>query len=518
MPDNPARVCAVITEETCEAARLAMNRAAGVADMIELRLDYLRDFDFANPDNLRALLRDKSIPIIITCRAVSEGGKQFVENNVRLRLLVEGARHLADYCDIEAAHYSEAARLSPELSRLIVSYHNFDETPAEIDSIYDRITVLPAAIHKIAVRANSITDTLAVFRLLDRAQIEGRKLIALSMQEPGLITRVLGPVAGSFLTYASIEQGKESAPGQVSCEQLRDLYRIHRISRETVITGIIGHPVTHSASPAMHNRAFAVAGLDCVYLPMETNDAEEFFTRFVKRSSRDIDWRLRGFSVTIPHKTAIVRFLDEVDATAAKVGAVNTVVINNGKLIGYNTDVEGAMKPIDRLCALKDMDCGVIGAGGAARAVVSGLMERGARVSLFARDASKASAISESFNIPLHSIESLVSSNVRIIINTTPVGMKGHSEASSPVPREAFRNRRIAYDLVYNPLETRFLKEAREEGCQTIGGIEMLIEQAAMQFELWTGRRPPADLMRAAALEKLGAEASTSLLPAPPTP
>ena len=506
MPDNPARICAVITEETSEAARAAMNRAAGVADMIELRLDHLRDFDFKNPDGLRELLRDKPLPVIITCRAVSEGGKQYVEDNARLRLLVEGARQLADYCDVEAAHYNEAVKLSPDLSRMIVSYHNFDETPAEISDIYDRITQHSAAIHKIAVRANRIADSLAVFRLLDRARTEGRNLIALSMQEPGLITRVLGPAAGSFLTYASIEPGRESAPGQLTCEQLRDVYRVHQVSRETIITGVIGQPVAHSASPAMHNRAFAAASLDYVYLPIEVNDVEEFFTRFVKQSTRETKWRLRGFSVTIPHKLAVARFLDEVDPTAAKVGAVNTVVINDDKLIGYNTDVEGAMKPLERLCALKGASCGVIGAGGAARAVVNGLIERGAHVSLFARDTSKANRLAESFNIPVFPVESLEASDVRIVINTTPVGMKHHSEDSSPVPRSALRDRQIAYDLVYNPLETRFLREAREEGCQTISGIEMLIAQAALQFELWTGRKPPVDLMRDAALEKLAAE------------
>lgn len=506
MPDNPARICAVITEETSTAARAAMNRAAGVADMIELRLDYLRDFDFTNPDGLRELLRDKPLPVIITCRAVSEGGKQYVEDNARLRLLVEGARQLADYCDIEAAHYSEAVKLLPDLSRLILSYHNFDETPAELDRIYDRITQHAAAIYKIAVRANSIADSPAVFRLLDRAQAEERKLIALSMQEPGLITRVLGPAAGSFLTYASIEQGRESAPGQLTCEQLRDLYRVHRISRETTITGVIGQPVGHSASPAMHNRAFTAEGLDCVYLPLEVNDIEEFFTRFVRPSTREIEWRLRGFSVTIPHKITVTRFIDEVDATAARVGAVNTIVINDDKLIGYNTDVEGAIKPLERLCMLKDLKCGVIGAGGAARAVVYGLIERGAHVSIFARDVIKARALAESFGISAFPLESLEASDVHIIINTTPVGMKGHSEGSSPVPGSAFRNHPIAYDLVYNPLETDFLREAREAGCQTISGIEMLVAQAALQFELWSGRRPPVDLMRAAAIEKLTAE------------
>jgi 3-dehydroquinate dehydratase/shikimate dehydrogenase len=505
MPESHARICAAITEETTASALAAIKKAASVAHMVEVRLDYLRDFDFTSLENLRALLEDRPLPVIITCRSASEGGRQRVEDNVRLRLLVEGARRLADYCDIEAASYPEAAKLSPDISRLIVSYHNFDETPADIDGIYDRVTGLPAAIHKIATRASGVADSLAIFRLLERARAEGRKLIALAMQPPGLITRIIGPAAGSFLTYGSLEEGRESAPGQLTCEQLRDVYRAHQISRETVVTGIIGKPVTHSASPAMHNRAFAALGLDYVYLPMEVSDVGEFFARFVSPLSREIKWPLRGFSVTIPHKTSVIPYLDELDSTARSAGAVNTVVIDGPKVFGYNTDVEGAMRPLEKITALEGVSCGVIGAGGAARAVVCGLTRRGAIVRLFARDVAKAGPLAESFGVPAFPIESLESSDVEIVINTTPVGLQGHSEGESIAGRGALKNRRIAYDLVYNPLETRFLKEAREEGCRTVSGVEMLIEQAALQFELWTGERPPLDLIRAAALEKLAA-------------
>src|SRR6185369_2335416 len=189
MPESRSRICAVITEETIESARAQIKRAKPLADMIEVRLDYLRDFDYTNPDNLRALIEDKPLPVIITCRAVTEGGKQLVEDETRLRLLVEGVRHLADYCDIEAASYSEAAKLSPDLRRLIVSYHNFTETPSDLGSIYERITKLPAAIHKIATRANLLADSLSIFQLLDRARAEKRNLIAIAIGEPGLITR-----------------------------------------------------------------------------------------------------------------------------------------------------------------------------------------------------------------------------------------------------------------------------------------------------------------------------------------
>ncbi|MFP5263393.1 MAG: shikimate dehydrogenase [Blastocatellia bacterium] len=503
MRESRGPVCAVITESTVDAARSAIRRAGRVADLIELRLDYLRDFDFADPASLSPLLKDKPLPVIITCRAAPEGGRQKVDDEIRLRLLVEGARRSADYCDIEAASYDDAAKMSPDLSRLIVSYHNFAGTPPDLNAVYDRVTALPAAAYKIVTRANSISDSLAVFRLLDRARIDGRAMIALAMSEPGAMTRIIGPGRGSFLTYASLERGGESAPGQPTCGELRDVFRIHRLTRDTAITGIVGSPVAHSASPVMHNLAFKSLGLDFVYLPFEVDDAGEFFKRFVLPATREIDWRLRGLSVTIPYKTSVAPFLDEIDATAERVGAVNTVVIRDGSVKGYNTDIEGAIRPLERVLPLDGQSCGVVGAGGAARAVTYGLTRKGARVKIFARDLSKARGLAESFGVPVCPLDSLQSSDVQIVINTTPAGMRGHSERASPVPPRALRGRLVAYDLIYNPLETQFLKDARAEGCRVIGGLEMLVEQAALQFELWTGEEAPVDLMRRAALERL---------------
>lgn len=495
MPDRP-QVCAVITEETVKAARAAMKRTPGIADLIELRLDYLRDFDFSNPNSLRVLLEEKPLPVIITCRAIFEGGAQHVNEQIRVRLLVEGAKRFADYCDIEAASYADAVSLSPDLSRLIVSYHNFDETPDDLNAVYDRVTSLPAAIHKIVTKARTITNSLAIFKLLQRARDDAKPLIAMSMGQAGIITRVLGPCHGSFLTYGSMRRGKESAAGQMTCEELINKYRIRQLSRETSITGIIGSPVGHSASPAMHNRAFGELGLDFVYLPFEVEEIEEFITRMVRPETREMDWTLQGFSVTIPHKASILPLLDDLDQTAREVGAVNTVVIRDGRLIGYNTDAQAFLEPLARVHALAGAKCAVLGAGGAARAVIHGLLQSGAKVSLFARNAERGSVIAESFGIPLSPIESISSSGAAVIINTTPAGMRGHSEGTSPVPRAALRGRQIAYDLVYNPAETRFLTDARGEGCQTIGGLEMLVAQAALQFALWSGRSAPLDAMR----------------------
>jgi 3-dehydroquinate dehydratase/shikimate dehydrogenase len=503
MSKKQANICAVITETTVEAARLAIQQAAAEADILEVRLDYLRDFDFTRVDNLGVLLDKNSLPVIITCRAFDEGGQQKIDNSIRLPLLVEGAKRYADYCDIEAAHYHEAAKLSPDIAKLIVSYHNFEETPANLNEIYERITTLPAAIHKLAVRANALTDALSTFELLQRAETDGRTLIAIAMNEAGTLTRLLGPSRGSFLTYGSLADGKTSAPGQFSCAELKEIYRINQLTKETKITGIIGNPVGHSVSPAMHNAAFAALNLDFVYLPFAVDDVEQFFKRFVKAGSREMDWRLRGFSVTIPHKVAVMPLLDEVDKTAAKIGAVNTVVIDGEKIIGYNTDAHGAIAPLEKIGSLSGRHCAVLGAGGAARAVIYGLLEYGSKVSVFTRDLQKAQRLAGDFNIEILPIESITNHKADILINTTPIGMHGHSETQSVVPQASLSNFPIVYDLVYNPLETRLLKEAKEAGCITISGLDMLIEQARLQFEFWTGQKPSAELMRQAAMKKL---------------
>jgi shikimate dehydrogenase len=253
----------------------------------------------------------------------------------------------------------------------------------------------------------------------------------------------------------------------------------------------------------MHNRALANAGLNAVYLPMLVENVGPFFWEFVHLPSRRMRWRLRGFSVTVPHKSAVIPYLDEVDPTALRVGAVNTVVIENERSLGYNTDLEGAIAPLKALTDLKGVECAVVGAGGSARAVVFGLAKEGAVVRIYTRDKQKGAALASEFKADASSIEDLVRFGPGIIINTTPVGMLGHSEGQSVIPAQALKNCKIAYDLIYNPLETRFLKDAREAGCKTLGGIEMLVAQAARQFELWTGITAPIDLMRSAVLEKV---------------
>jgi 3-dehydroquinate dehydratase / shikimate dehydrogenase len=499
------KICGVVAENTVESARVAVERAPACgADLIELRLDYLDDFDFSNPAQLSYLLKCSSLPAIITCRSIEEGGQQRIDNWRRLRLLVDGSRLFECYCDIEAAHYRAAAELGLDQSRAIVSYHDFNGTPADLDAIYTRVCELPAHTHKIVTMASDIADTIPIFRLIERARTERRNLIALAMGKTGMITRIIGPARGGWLSYGTLHQGRASASGQLTCRQLAGAFRVNGLGIKTSTAGVIGHPVGHSVSPDMHNAAMAALGIDAVYVPLEVADVKSFFRSFVDARTRQVDWPLLGFSVTIPHKRAVMELVDELDQTAKSVGAVNTVAIRDGRLIGYNTDVAGAIIPLERAGLLNGERVAVIGAGGAARALVYGLVTRGVETAIYARDPEKARALRDAFNVRVAPIQALRSSDATVVVNTTPVGMRGHSEGSSPVEVEALRGRRLAYDLVYNPIETCFLRYATEMGCRTISGIDMLVAQAALQFELWTGKTASAELIHAVALRALG--------------
>jgi 3-dehydroquinate dehydratase/shikimate dehydrogenase len=363
----------------------------------------------------------------------------------------------------------------------------------------------PAGIIKIAVQANDATDCLAVFRLLERAQREHREVIAIAMGPAGIMTRVLGPSRGSFLTYGSLDDESATAPGQFSVKELRDLYRIDRVDSKTEIMGIIGNPVSQSLSPHIHNAALAEANLNGVYLPFQTEDVVQFIRRMVHPKTREVAWNLRGLSVTIPHKSTVMPLLDWIDPTAKQIGAVNTIAVHDDRLLGYNTDAQGFIAPLlNRFGRVSDARCAVIGAGGAARSALWALTNEGASVELFARDVQRAAIAAKDFGVPCHQLSKADFAGFDIVVNATPLGMSGATQEMTPATTAQLRGVRLAYDLVYNPIETMFLREARAGGCDTLTGIEMLIAQGAEQFRLWTGKEPDTDVMRAAAFSSKG--------------
>jgi len=271
-------------------------------------------------------------------------------------------------------------------------------------------------------------------------------------------------------------------------------YRVKQLTRDSDIYGIIGNPVGHSRSPLMHNAALAELSRDGVYMPFEVDDAAVFLRDFLHPKTKRMDWNARGVSVTIPHKVAAMPHLDWIDDTAKTIGAVNTVVVKGDELHGYNTDVIGAMKPLDQMLDDRNARVAVIGAGGSARAICYGLRERGADVTVYARDTRKARSLADEFNTNLAALASF-DGRADIVINCTPIGMHGHSEEQSPLQAESLRGVKLVYDLIYTPEETALLRDAKAAGCQTLGGLAMLVGQAIEQFRLWTGMEAPADVM-----------------------
>ena len=492
-------ICVPITESRAVDFIAALREADRVAEAIELRLDYLDEAEL--PEVLDWLGREGrtlAAALVLTFRPHEQGGRRRVTLAER-REFWEGldpsviAR--ATLVDFESDLIGHLHGEDPPVpwKKVICSWHDFAAMPDDLIARYDRMAATPAAVVKVVAQANRIGDSLAIFELLEYAR--GKKpVIGLAMGLAGLSTRVLSLSRGAVLTFASLRRGAESAPGQPTVDELCNLYRVRSLTPSTTIFGVIGNPVGHSRSPRIHNSALAAMKADGVYLPLPVEDLDTFIRDFVRPSTRRIDWNLRGLSVTIPHKLAIMPHLDRVDETARRIGAVNTVVVEGGELHGYNTDVSGAMIPLEAMLPLRGARVAVIGAGGSARAICYGLEARGADVTLFARDVSRAKTLADEFGARVAPLDSFAG-EVDLVINCTPLGMQGHSEGQSPLPAGKLRDVRLVYDLVYTPEETRLLEDARSAGCQTLGGLAMLVGQAAEQFRLWTGMEAPREVM-----------------------
>ncbi|HSE17974.1 MAG TPA: shikimate dehydrogenase [Pyrinomonadaceae bacterium] len=474
-----ARICVSVCEKDLDALRRTCERAIDWADVIELRLDCLEEI----PENLSKL----DCPMILTFRPSEQGGHRDVTRAERQRFWSSIAPHGESiWWDIEGDLVND---LAPDWSRAIVSHHDFSRVPDNLEQIYERLARTPAAVIKIAVQANDILDCIPVFQLLERARREGREIIAIAMGNAGIPTRVLGPSRGSFLTYGALDDENATAPGQINARKLRSLYHLDTIDHETMICGLAGLPVMHSVSPLIHNTAFVAEGINGVYLPLEVHDAQQFFKRMVHPRTRELNWNLRGLSITAPHKQTVMESLDWLDPDAKEIGAVNTVVVENDRLLGYNTDAAGFIDPLlNGFTTLRDVRVAIIGAGGAARAAIWALQRHKAIVTLFAHNPTKAQLLADLFGISCQSLSDASFHGYDLVINATPLGSGAHID-QSPATREQLTGARCVYDLIYNPRDTRLLREARVAGCETLGGMKMLVAQARLQFELWTGKR-----------------------------
>jgi 3-dehydroquinate dehydratase/shikimate dehydrogenase len=497
------KICVPVCVRRVEELSGAVDLAASVGNLVELRMDYFDDPLTALSELPQIIERTKS-QLIVTMRPAEQGGAGRHTSEARRSFWFRAKELPKVWFDLEFDLLTASNELSIDTTRLICSHHDFKSVPDNLDELYSRMSATLANSIKIAVQANDATDCLQIFRLLNRARTDGRDLIAIAMGAAGIMTRILGPSLGSFLTYGSVDDENATAPGQLTARDLRELYRVDQINSRTEIFGIMGQPVSHSLSPAIHNAAFAAANTNAVYVPMEVQDAKSFMRRMAHPKTRELDWKLRGLSVTAPHKSTVIQYLDEIDPTAKEIGAVNTIVAKDNQLFGYNTDAEAFISPMRaRLGDLRDARCAVIGSGGAARAVLWALRKAGAEATLVARNRERANDLAQRFKAACPARRPETFSAFDVVINATPMGTRGPTIAETPVTAEQLRGVRMAYDLVYNPSDTRFLREARAAGCKTLGGIEMLLAQGVEQFKLWTGCEPDQTAMRAAAASAL---------------
>ena len=424
-------------------------------DCVEVRLDYLK-----NPqESLNARWDRFPVPVIATCRGKDRGGLFDGSIEEEIQILTAAARNGARWVDID---YRYARPVPP--AEVIASYHNFEETPADLQRIAAQAFAANGQIAKIATQVNRWNDNR---RLLDLLAGENPKpLIVSGMGDIGQITRIVGPSRGSFLSYAASD--RQAAPGQLTVKEMLDTYKFRRVQRSTKLLGILGMPVGHSLSPVLHNRAFAAANLDFAYVKLPAPDIRDF-----AENARAIG--LTGFSVTIPHKVAVMPYLSRITPAATAVGAVNTVSDENGMWVGDNTDVHGVVAALKSVgFDARGKKVIVMGRGGGAKAAVAAV--QGAReVSVLSRvevaDAGRTAC--------------------DLLINATPVGMYPNVDAS---PVEGAIQADIVFDMVYNPSTTALLRQAAAQNKKTVSGTAMFLAQAARQFEIWTGQPAPAEV------------------------
>ena len=478
-------ICIPIVGPTQHKSLEDIAAAEPLADMIELRLDLMSDFD------LGTLLSASTKPCIVTNRTKREGGQFSGSEEERIGLLKQAVAAGADYVDIETSTPKELLKPfleSDHQSKVILSYHNFTDTPEEIGHLYDLMCAMPADILKIVTYARDITDNLALFELLHRSKKDDKKLIALCMGEKGEASRILSPLLGGFLTFGSLETGKETAPGQITGATLKNIYRVCDKRDSFKIFGVIGNPVYKSMGYLIHNRAFKETGSTDIYVPFLVDNVENFFKGFSPY--------FEGLSVTMPFKEDIMAEMDEIEETAKKIGAVNTVVRDGKSWKGYNTDCMGALQALEKHVDLKNKNVLIVGAGGTAKAIGYGVYEKGAKITVtYNRDKEKGIRLGSELKAKVVSIQDVDKEEIDVLINCSPVGMSPNLE-ETPVPSRCLRKGMIVFDSVYNPIETRLIREARVSGCVTISGVELFVNQAVGQFELWTGQKAPTDIMR----------------------
>jgi len=491
LPQRLPKVCLALSGDTADDIVATAESMARDNPFLEFRLDYLKQPLAALPKIHRFLETHQYVTAIGTCRRADSGGK--FKGSLAAQLDVLTKAHAAG-CQIVDLELQSASKAKPGViarlrscAALILSFHDFRAT-RNLDETLAKMLKIPADFYKVVGTATTLSDNVAMMKFLQR-QSGQHSLIGLCMGEQGIISRVLSVRAGSVFTFAAVSADRKTAPGQVSARDLRSIYRIDQVDAATRIYGVAGDPIEHSLSPVIMNTALRRENVNGVYLPLHAKTLKELIY-----CVREIP--LHGLSITMPYKQAILPYLDNTDAHTAKIGACNTVVRGqDGKLYGFNTDAAGVVRPLEQRLSIANAKVLVLGAGGAARAAVFGLKERGAEVWILNRTSATAQKLARQAKARTLKRAELRKTAFDVIINATPVGMGNTRDC--PLKDDEIQAS-VVFDMVYDPVETHLLQVARAKGIAVIPGVEMFVQQAARQFEIWTGKPAPAgDMLRA---------------------
>lgn len=471
-------ICLVIKGPTFADAHQQIAKAVDYADLVELRLDNFNSLDSLALKQLRS---DFTIPMIFTLRSQSQGGFYKGTEESRLEAIRQLAELKPEYIDLEhhvPIHFIQEISSHSEI-KLIISFHDFEKTPDDLDGLYQEMKKNPAHLYKIAVKANSTTEAL---KFICWAKDSDKKLIAISMGDHGKISRVLAPAINSPFTYASLEEHLSTAPGQLSVKTLTEKYRYQSITPQTPIFGLIGDPIEKSISDDTHNDLMAHMGMNGVYLKMQVPPSE--LPEFIQCAKK---LPFSGLSVTMPLKESILPLIEEIDPKTQAIGAVNTLLFKEGKIIGSNTDCLGALNAIEEVSLVKNKKIIILGAGGAAKAIAYEAKQRGGHVTILNRDKKRATDLAQQLNCNGGGLEDMPENGYDILINCTPI---------MPIDPKLMLPQAIVMDIATKPKHTEFLKHAQEKGCRIIFGYQMFIEQAIGQFHCWTDGKMNAQKCR----------------------
>ncbi|MBI1805845.1 MAG: type I 3-dehydroquinate dehydratase [Ignavibacteria bacterium] len=464
-----------IAPQTMADALRELRRASTCADLVEIRIDGLADLD------LKKLLKRPRPNVIITNRRVDEGGKFSGTTAEQFDILSQAIRFGAEYIDVELSwgkRFVQDLLSSCSKTKVICSYHNFQETPRDIRGIYSAMRKTGADILKLCTIANDISDNQKMFNLTRLAKTNRQQVISFCMGEMGQISRILGGKYGSYLTFGSTRSGTCTGVGQFTVEDLKKVFRVHTLTQRTKVFGLVGNPVKYSQGIYYHNRRFTKASMDAVYVNFLVHDLKQFFITFGDQVS--------GLSITMPFKRDIIPLLDEVAEDAIPLQAVNTVIRRKGKLVGYNTDLPAIASLLRRKTRLKNKQAVVLGTGSTAKTMAYAVVHHGVQTTIVGRSAEKAKALADDLDCQWATVDNLGLIPADILLNGTSVGMAADVPSQRTlVPKRYLHRGMIVFEAVYNPPMTHLLRDAKSAGCTTISGMELFQRQAELQSKLF---------------------------------